>query len=229
MSTKSIALIGDYNAQVIAHQAIPKALDLAATALGVACEYEWVDTDAVSQLSLNEFDGFWCVPASPYKDMQGALDAIRYARESGKPFLGTCGGYQHAALEYARHVLGHTLAGNAEVDANTSMPLINALACKLVEKSDRIQLLDGSRVASIYDTAEVEEDYHCSFGVNRKYLPLFDGSALQFTGFDLDGDPRVLEIREHPFFMATAFQPERSALLGENHALITAFVQASVR
>lgn len=229
MSTKSIALIGDYNERVIAHQAIPKALDLAATALGVDCEYEWVDSDVVPRFSLNEFDGIWCVPASPYKDMQGALDAIRYARESDKPFLGTCGGYQHAALEYARNVLGHTLAGNAEVDSNTSMPLINALVCKLVEKSDRIQFLDGSRVASIYAAAEAEEDYHCSFGVNREYLPLFDGSDMQFTGFDQEGDPRVLEHKQHRFFIGTAYQPERAALRGENHVLVSAFVQAIAR
>lgn len=228
-SMKRIALVGDFKLDVTAHQAIPKALQLAADQLSIDVRPVWVHTEDVGTSDLASYDGIWCVPASPYASMDGALQAIRYARENGVPFLGTCGGYQHAALEYARNVLGEPSAGNAEVDANTSMPLISALVCKLVEKSGRIRFLGDSKVAEIYAVTEVDEEYHCSFGVNRDYLPLFEHSALQFTGFDLDGDPRVLEIREHPFFMGTAFQPERSALLGENHALITAFVQAAAR
>lgn len=228
-SSKPIALIGDYSAEVIAHQAIPKALDLAAATLGVHCSYQWLATDVVSRVSLSDYDGLWCVPASPYQDMEGALEAIRFARESDLPFLGTCGGYQHAALEFARHVLGHASAGNAEVDANTSMPLIDSLVCKLVEKSDRIEFVADSHVAAIYGIDTAEEDYHCSFGVNREYLPLFNGSELRFTGFDQDGDPRVLELKQHRFFIGTAYQPERAALRGENHALVSAFVQAIAR
>lgn len=223
---KRIALVGDFNLEVAAHQAIPQALQLAADQLSLDVRPVWVHSEDVDTSDLSSFDGIWCVPASPYASMDGALKAIRYARENEVPFLGTCGGYQHAALEYARHVLGHTLAGNAEVDSNTSMPLINALVCKLMEKSDRIQFLDGSRVASIYDAAEAEEDYHCSFGVNREYLPLFNDSDLKFTGFDQDGDPRVLELNQHRFFIGTAYQPERAALASRSHPLVEAFLKA---
>jgi len=64
------------------------------------------------------FDGFWCVPASPYRDIDGALRAIRFAREQRRPFLGTCGGFQHAVLEYARNVLGWADAEHGELAPN---------------------------------------------------------------------------------------------------------------
>ncbi|MGB0866673.1 MAG: CTP synthase C-terminal region-related (seleno)protein [Granulosicoccaceae bacterium] len=224
--SKSIALIGDYKPEVLAHQAIPLVLAQASRVVGAESQGIWVATDKLAQTDLHAFDGIWCVPASPYVDMAGALTAIRFAREQQIPFLGTCGGYQHAALEYARHVLGHAQAGNAEVDPDTAMPLISGLSCKLVEKTDRIQLTEGSLVASLYEATDIEEDYHCSFGVNRDYLPLFASSAMRFSGFDRDGDPRVLELQNHPFFIGTAFQPERAGLADRSHPLIEAFLKA---
>lgn len=98
MRPKTIALIGDYNPAATAHQAIPIAVRLAAAKTGVSVEPVWVPTDSITdpEAQLRPFDGFWCVPASPYASMEGALKAIRYARESRRPFLGTCGGFQHA-------------------------------------------------------------------------------------------------------------------------------------
>ena len=120
-----IGLIGDHNETVTAHQAIPVALELASQALSIDVDAEWIHTDAIADNDLGRLDGMWCVPASPYANMQAALDAIAFARCNNLPFLGTCGGYQHAALEFARNALGHTDAGNAEVDPDTSMPLIS--------------------------------------------------------------------------------------------------------
>lgn len=93
-STLHLALIGDYNPDVIAHQAIPVALQQAADALGLTVRTQWLETDTLNTTSaLQGFDGFWCVPASPYRDIDGALRAIRFAREQRRPFLGTCGGF----------------------------------------------------------------------------------------------------------------------------------------
>src|SRR5206468_9697656 len=100
--------IGDFNPNVTAHQAIPKALALAAEATGCPVEPVWLATDQVrvdDEQQFAGFDGLWCVPASPYASLEGALWAIRFARERGVPFLGTCGGFQHALLEYARNVV----------------------------------------------------------------------------------------------------------------------------
>ncbi len=98
-----IALVGDFNPDVVAHQAIPKALALAAD--GMEVQPEWLDTESALHADLGGYAGFWCVPASPYRSMEGALRVIRFARENDRPFLGTCGGCQHAVLEFARNVL----------------------------------------------------------------------------------------------------------------------------
>ena len=222
-----IALIGDFNASVTAHNAIPLAIEIAASHLDIAVQANWIDTDAIQVSQLDEFNAIWCVPASPYKSMQGALSAIEFARENARPFLGTCGGFQHAALEFARNALGYTAADSAEENLDTEMPLISALVCALVEKTDSIALKASSFVATIYKASEIDEQYRCSFGVNPQYLSIYEHSAMQFTGKDKSGEPRILEIAEHPFFIGTAFQPERSALQAQSHPLITAFIQAA--
>jgi CTP synthase (UTP-ammonia lyase) len=99
-----IGLIGDYNAAIIAHQAIPEGIRLAGKELGVDVGSEWLATDDIGDLT--RYAGLWCVPGSPYRSMKGALRAIRFAREERRPFLGTCGGFQHAVIEYARNAMG---------------------------------------------------------------------------------------------------------------------------
>src|SRR5271169_2670217 len=112
--TVRICLIGDYDPKVTAHQAIPKALALAAN--GNPVEPVWLDSELALDADLEPYAGFWCVPASPYRSMEGALRAIRFARESGRPYLGTCGGCQHAIVEFARNVLHIREAGHTECD-----------------------------------------------------------------------------------------------------------------
>ena len=218
-----IGLIGDYKTDVIAHQAIPKALELA----GDPVEHVWLPTEELLSATLSGFSGFWCVPASPYESMEGALRAIRYAREQRRPFLGTCGGFQHALIEYARNVLGFTEADHAESNPDSSMPLMTNLVCPLVEAEGLIRFAPGSRAAQIYGALHARERYHCSFGLNPRYRDLFAASALRFSGVDESDDIRVVELTGHPFFMATLFQPERSALAGHVHPLIQAFVRAA--
>jgi len=129
-----VGLIGDYRESVTAHKAIPIALELASEKVFEPVEFKWLDTTDLTLATLPGFDALWCVPASPYKNMENVLNAIRYAREEDVPFLGTCGGYQHAALEFAQNELGYSEAGNVEVNADTSMPLISGLSCKLYDE-----------------------------------------------------------------------------------------------
>jgi len=222
-----IALLGDYSDEVIAHRAIGPALQLAAQQISVECQSEWIHTSEIDLEPLSDYQGFWCVPASPYADTVKMINAIQYARLRLTPLLGTCGGYQHMALEFAQNVLGYTQAGNSEDNPDTSMPLINAMFCSLREKPGQIQIRSSSRLRDIYKIDAAEEQYNCGFGVNKEYLQIFDGSDMSFTGFDVEGDPRALELDNHPFFIGTAYQPERSALSKENHPLITAFLQAA--
>src|SRR5881398_1719435 len=145
-----IALIGEYNPEVRAHVAIPKALKLAAEALARAVEPVWVATpllDRNAEKELSAFDSIWCVPNSPYASMEGALRAIRFARESGRPFLGTCGGFQHAVIEYARNVLGFHEADHAESNPAAALPLISRLDCSLARGKGAIRLMPNSQLA----------------------------------------------------------------------------------
>jgi CTP synthase (UTP-ammonia lyase) len=224
--TIRIALVGDHDAAVTAHRAIPLAIQLTSTKLNLETEYKWIDTDKVNLDELKGFGGVWCVPASPYKSTEGALEVIKYARENNVPFLGTCGGYQHAVLEYARNVLGYKDAENMEENPNAEMPLISALECRLVEKKAPILIKENSSAYAFYKTNKIFEEYHCSFGVNPKYLSIFDNSDMKFTGEDESGEPRIIELRGHPFFIGTAFQPERWGLRNEVHPIVQGFINA---
>ncbi|WP_442910723.1 CTP synthase C-terminal region-related (seleno)protein [Kluyvera sp. CHPC 1.2972] len=222
-----IALVGDYNADVIAHQAIPLALDDAAAVLEVPVEYRWIATrDVHSADSLADFDGIWLVPASPYQNTEGALIAVRYARENSLPFLGTCGGFQHAILEYARNVMGWEDAAHAETDTEGRM-VIAPLTCSLVEKSDTIELRANTLIARAYGRDSIEEGYHCNYGISADFAEALKSLPLRVTGWDDNGDIRAVELVTHPFFVATLFQHERNALAGRPAPLVQAFLHAA--
>ncbi len=225
----NIALVGDYNSSSIAHQAIPQAIGLAAKALGVTAQASWRDTSSL-ELSpqLSNYDAIWCVPGSPYKSMQGALQAIAIARKEHIPFLGTCGGFQHVLIEYARNVLGLAESDHTESNPGATLALITPLTCSLVGTKGTIILQSGSRIEKIYNAHEITEPFNCNFGLNQTYQPLIEAEALlRITGTDLSSNARVVELDDHPFFIATLYQPERSALTGIAHPLIKAFIQAA--
>lgn len=231
MAMLRIGLIGDFNSKVKAHRAIPKALALAAAGTGCQVEPVWL---ATSEIALNDprplagFASLWCVPASPYANMDGALWAIRVARENNIPFLGTCGGFQHAIIEYARNVAGIREADHAEINPAATSQVISPLACSLVEQSGTIRLRQGSLIRNLCDCERITESYHCRFGLNPAFRVRLENANLQFTGWDENGEVRVFELSGHPFFVATLFQPERAALRGELHPLIRAFVAAAL-
>ena len=160
-----IALVGDYNPDVVAHKAIPLAIDDAAAVLELPLRYDWLSTSEIKSADdLADYDAIWVVPASPYKNAEGAFIAIRHARENGIPFLGTCGGFQHAIIEYARNVMGWQDAAHAETDTEGRM-VIAPLSCSLVEKSDNIELRAHTLISRAYGRDSIEEGYHCSYGI----------------------------------------------------------------
>lgn len=225
-----IALIGDYDPHVTAHQAIPVALGMAAEQANTDVQFQWLATDCISaDASLADFDGFWCVPASPYRDMDGALRAIRFAREQQRPFLGTCGGFQHAVLEYARNVLGWDDAEHGETSPDAARALLTPLTCSLVEAVDSIHLVEGSLIAEAYESAEIVEGYRCRYGVNPAFERELLSQQLCAVGHDASGDLRAVELKGHPFFVATLFQPERAALKGTLPPLVRALIAACKR
>jgi CTP synthase (UTP-ammonia lyase) len=227
--TAHIGLVGDNDATVPAHQAIPRALALAEEALKAPIAFRWLPTDTIgSDALLTPFDAIWCVPASPYRSMEGALRAIRFARTRPLPFLGTCGGFQHAVVEYARGILGWADADHAESSPDAVRPVITPLSCSLVEVTDRVQLRPGSRIAAAYGTSEAEEGYRCRYGLNPAFRKALVSGPLRVAAEDDAGDVRAIELDGHPFFVATLFQPERAALKGQLPPLVLAFATATL-
>lgn len=231
MRSLRIALVGDFKPTATSHQAIPQALRMASAPAGLAIEPVWIGTATLGpavSIQLADFAAIWCVPAGPYANAEGALRAIRFARESGRPFLGTCAGFQYALLEFAQNVLGYRHAEHVREQPASPMPWITPLACTLIERSATLNLLEGSQLREIYGLPQAEEHYHCRYGLNPEYERLLEGSALCLSGRDEAGEVRAVELSGHPLFIATLFQPERAALRGIPHPLVDAYVAAAV-
>jgi CTP synthase (UTP-ammonia lyase) len=174
---------------------------------------------------LSEFDGIWCVPGMPYRSAEGALRAIRRAREARTPFLGTSAGFQYALIEHARNVLGMADADHQKTNPKAATPLISPLGCALAGVKARVRLTPGSAIRKAYGVSERVVEYHCSFGLNGRYRRLMESSSLHVTAVDDQDEIRAVELDGHPFFAATLFQPEMEA----PSAFVNAFVAACVR
>jgi CTP synthase (UTP-ammonia lyase) len=229
MNPPLIALVGDYSPEVIAHRAIPRALELTVAASQLEAGWRWIHSSELHDAPqiLADFSAVWVVPASPYANMAGVLDAIRWARESGKPFLGTCGGFQHALIEFARNVAGIANADHAEINPSASKLVVAPLSCSLVEETGAVHFTPDSRMRAAYGTDKTLEGYHCRFGLNPNYRVALETAGLRFTAFDDAGEVRGFELPTHPFFVATLFQPERAALRGIAPPLVSALVRAT--
>jgi CTP synthase (UTP-ammonia lyase) len=225
-----IALIGDFDEQKTAHRAIPLALAAAAEQARAPVAWEWLHTATLGRnvaARLASFDAVWCVPGSPYADGNAAIDAIRFARESARPFLGTCGGFQHALLEYAESIWSVD-AANAETNPDATDPVITPLECARIDVAAEIYFEPGSRLARIYGTASTREEYRCRYGLSPRYAQRLASGALRVAARDSAGGVVGIEHAEHPFFFGALFQPERVALVGRAPPLIAAFVSAAV-
>jgi CTP synthase (UTP-ammonia lyase) len=219
-----IALVGDFNDQQKSHQAISKALSAVP---GGEVNGVWVPTDSLGKAeSLAQFDGIWCVPGMPYRSADGALAAIRYARTSRTPFLGTSAGFQYALIEYARNVMGFADADHQKTNPKAAMPLISPLGCALAGMKARVRFTNGSLLRKAYRVAESVEHYHCSFGLNGRYRRLVEGGQLYVAAVDDQQEIRAVELDGHPFFVAALFQPEMGAL---PNPIVSEFVAACAR
>ena len=227
MPSRTLALIGDYDAAVTAHRAIPLAIALAAEQLPFDVDPVWIHTSTLDDLSiLSNVAGVWCVPASPYANTRGTLTAIRWARVGGIPFLGTCGGFQHALLEVAESLWQIEHPVHAELEPEQPDPVIAPLSCSLVEVTGELRFAPGSRLASAYGRTNATEGYHCRYGLNPRYQEHLNGGPLRATAWDPAGEVRAVELDSHPFFVATLFQPERRALQGSVPPLVTSLLRA---
>jgi CTP synthase (UTP-ammonia lyase) len=228
-SSIKIGIIGDYDLERPSHKATNEALNHCADYLGINLELQWLPTESLEKdadKNISKFDGLWCVPGV-YKSMKGALNAIQFAREKDYPFIGTCAGFQHTVIEYARNKLGLNDAQHAEHNPDAPNLIITALSCSLVGETRKIFINKNSRIYKFYNKTEVEERFSCNFGINPNYRKLIDESCFKVVGTDEKGEARILELPENEFFIATLFQPQLSSLPTNPHKLILAYLTCS--
>jgi CTP synthase (UTP-ammonia lyase) len=226
----TIAIVGDFKPTNPSHLATQAAIGHAAAEGGSTVESNWIGTQEVAAPGgldrLARVRGLWIAPASPYQSMDGALQAIRLARERKIALLGTCGGFQHIIVEYARNVWGIPDAEHAETAPDAARPVISRLACSLVGTLGTVQLKAGSRVARAYGQTQTQEQYLCNFGLNPEYMERLRASDLRIVGTDQNAAVRAVELADHPFFVGTLFLPQLRSTEAAPHPVILAFVRA---
>jgi CTP synthase (UTP-ammonia lyase) len=228
--TVNVAVIGDRLSGSAPQDHIATALAHSAAAIGARVEVEWfatpsLDGSAAAEL-LDDVDAVWCAPGGPYVSLDGALSGIRFARERERVFLGTCAGFQHAVIEFARHVLDIDDAHHAEYEApSDNAPLIiDELLCSLVGQAMTVRLLDP-RTRDLYGSTTATEEYYCRFGLNETYVPAFREAGLVVAGVDAsDGTTRILRPIGHPFFYCTLFVPQTSSTAQAPHPIVTEYL-----
>lgn len=139
MKSNIIGIIGEYDENKKSHVMLNRSLDWLKSEYEF--EYKWIETTDVEEkngLVLSELSGIWSASGSPFKSLSGAIKAIEYARITNIPFLGTCGGFQHAIIEYARNVLGIIDAQHEEYNKESTALFISQLACSLAGKTMKL-------------------------------------------------------------------------------------------
>ena len=231
----SIGVIGDHDPANETHIATSDALGHSAMALGTGVDVTWVPTLEAAKAAeagdvaslLAPYDALFGAPGSPYQSMPGMLAAIEHARSNDVPFLGTCGGMQHLVIEVARNVLGRDEAATAEQDPYASDLFVTPLSCTLAGQTMDVTVTSGTRAGDAYGTTSVSERYYCNFGVNPDVVDDLATGGLVVTGTDETGEPRIVELDGHPFFLGTLFVPQARSTLVRPHPLVTALVSAA--
>ncbi len=180
------------------------------------------------------------------RGIEGKIQAVRYAREHGIPYLGICLGMQVAIVEYGRHMLGLTDANSTEFNRATSHPVIalisewqdQALGTQLRDEScnkgatmrlgaQEVLLGAGTRAREIFGKDVIMERHRHRYEFNNNYLDRFTHAGLRFSGFSRDGLVEVIELPNHPWFIATQFHPEFTSTPRDGHPLFTGFIRAA--
>jgi L-amino acid N-acyltransferase YncA len=225
----TVAIVGDYSSNFPPHVKTGEALQHAQAALGIRVEADWIPTADLDEhaTKLSHYDAVLVAPGAPYKSMTGALNAIRHCRETGLPLLGTCGGCQHVAIEFAHNVLGISDDSHAKSDPYASKLIITPLSCSLKGLTMEVQIEPGSQVERLYGATRAIEQYYCNFGLNPEYQGKLHEAGLRIVGSDTSGEARILSLDGHPFFVATLFVPQLTSAPDKPHPIILGFLHAA--
>lgn len=226
--THRIAILGDFNPIYTTHHALNDSIRQIRSHLNEDIQFDWISTDIFNSAVVFKdlYKGLWITPGSPYKDMQNVLNAITYARQNGIPVFGNCGGFQHMIIEFARNVCGISEADHEETKPDAKDLVISKLSCSLVEQEEQLTITDKSSLLfHIMRKEYIPGRYFCSYGMNGKYTELLKEKGLRFTAMSQGGEVRAFELKDHPFFMGTLFQPALTSTMIEPNPLIIQFVK----
>ena len=237
-----IALVGKYIELPDAYLSVSEALRHAAWAHEVDAQIRWVDSETLSKENLHErLDGVAgiLVPGGfGHRGIEGKVLAAHFARDHKVPYLGLCLGLQCAVIEFAREVVGSKDANSTEFDMFTEHPVIDFMADQrdMEDKGGTMRLglyparlTPGSKAAAVYGEEVIYERHRHRFEVNNRYRQTLEGAGMILSGQSPDGRlVEIVELKDHPWFVASQFHPEFKSRPERPHPLFDGFVAASI-
>jgi CTP synthase len=238
----TIAVVGKYAEHRDAYKSIYEALDHGGVANRAQVGIQRVHSQAVeregAERLLSGVDGILVPGGFGERGIEGKIEAVRFARERGIPFFGICLGMQCAVVEFARSVVGLERANSTEFDKDNPHPVI----CLLDEQkaitdkggtmrlgAQPARLAEGSRAAECYGSLEISERHRHRYELNNAYRQQFAAHGMRVSGSSPDGAlAEIIEIADHPWFVAVQFHPEFKSQPTRPHPLFAGFVRAAV-
>jgi CTP synthase len=237
----SIAVCGKYVHLRDAYKSIIEAFTHAGIHNDVKVNIEWVDAEDIESHGadryLKDVKGILVPGGFGERGIQGKLDAVRYARENGIPYLGICLGLQSAVIEFAQNVCEIPDAASSEFNAKCKNPVIDLMKDQTHDgdKGGTMRLgaypchiKPGTLAEKVYGCNEVDERHRHRWEVNNKYRPLFEERGLTISGTSPDDRlVEIIEVRDHPYFIAVQFHPELKSRPNRPHPLFKGLVKAA--
>ena len=199
---------------------------------------EYITSQNVEK-KLKSFDGILVAPGFGERGVEGKIEAIKYVRINKIPFFGICYGMQMAVIEFARNVLNIADANSTEVNPKTKNPVIDLMEQQksVTNKGGTMRLgswecniVKGTLCYSIYKSDVINERHRHRFELNNKYLKQFEDNGLIASGRNNDTNlVEVIEIKDHPWFLAVQFHPEYKSTVLSPHSLFVSFVAAVIK
>lgn len=239
----TVAIVGKYVGNGDAYISLGEAVKHGGIANEARTKVKWVDSEEITKANvaqkLADADAIIVAGGFGARGVDGKVEAIRYARENKVPFLGICFGLHWAVVEIARNVCGLANANTEEVDPNTTDPVIHLLP-EQVGVEDKgatmrlglypCRLQDGSLASKLYNSDLVYERHRHRFEVNNSYRPTLERGGLVCSGVSPDYRlVEIVELRDHPFFIATQFHPEFKSRPNRAHPLFAGLVDAALK
>jgi CTP synthase len=237
-----IALVGKYIELPDAYLSVTEALDHAGWAAGHDVSVRWVNSESLGADDVEEalagVAGIVVPGGFGHRGIEGKILAARYARERQVPYLGLCLGLQCGVIEFARNVVGEGDANSTEFDLFTSAPVIDYMPDQrdMEEKGGTMRLglyparlAPGSKVHAAYGSELIYERHRHRFEVSNHYREALEAAGMTLSGQSPDGRlVEIIELRDHPWYVASQFHPEFKSRPDRPHPLFAGFVNASI-